>query len=227
MLWRPAILAAAALALAEGACAHRVPADARTVVVSLTGMDCADCGPPVVAQVRKEPGVHAVSFDKRRAEITARVAPGFDDRRLLAAVERAGFRGEIGAGKGAYIPMPAFPPDADVVTVARDGADVPDLAPHAVAGKITVFDFYADWCDPCRKADEHMQAVLAAQKDVAYRKLDVGDWDTPLGKRYLGDVPELPYLVVYDASGRRVAAVAGLRLADIDAAIGRARSAPR
>jgi thiol-disulfide isomerase/thioredoxin len=118
-----------------------------------------------------------------------------------------------------FEPLPTLGPDADLKKLSLQGEDVPDLTPHAVAGKVTVFDFYADWCAPCRKVDAHMFTLLNQRPDVAYRKLNVVSWETPLAKRYLAGVPNLPHLVIYGRDGRPVRSVTGLDLAALDAAI--------
>lgn len=200
--------------------ARPLPADARTVVVSLDKIDCSDCGDEIVADLRQRPGVYDVHFDRRKAEVVVVAAPNFDvftAVRKLAAED--GFEAILGAGQGRYLDHLPFPEGADVRTVVEDGSDVPDLAPHLVGGKVTVVDFSAEWCGPCRKVDEHMASVLGARKDVAYRRLDVGDWDTPLAKRYLANVPQLPYVVVYDKRGAAVDRITGVDLARLDRAI--------
>jgi thiol-disulfide isomerase/thioredoxin len=91
---------------------------------------------------------------------------------------------------------------------------------HAVKGKVTVFDFYADWCASCRKVDGHVFKKLAAKdSNVAYRKLNVMTWETPVALRYIQDVPALPYLVIYSADGKKLKALHGADLAALDAAI--------
>jgi thiol-disulfide isomerase/thioredoxin len=217
-----AFACAAALSLALVSCGapETIPADAVRTVVSLDKLDCADCGDQMVADLRERPGVYRASFDKRKAEITVIASRSFDvftAVKQLASVE--GFVAVLGAGQGRYLDWSAFPPGADVRTVTKSGEDVPDLKPHLAAGKVTVVDFSAIWCEPCRKLDEHMVKVLTARQDVAYRKLDIGDWDTPLAKRYLKSVPALPYVIVFGADGARVGEIAGLDLERVDKAI--------
>ena len=121
-----------------------------------------------------------------------------------------------------FSPPKAPPKGADIAEIASEGADLPSLEPHRVKGKVTVFDFYAAWCPPCRKVDEHLYPLLASRNDVAIRKINVASWDTPIAERWLESVPELPYLVIYDKSGRKVSAIAGAKLSDIDRAIAEA-----
>ena len=118
-----------------------------------------------------------------------------------------------------FDPLPSLPAGADVAELSKEGEDVPSLDPHAVKGKVTLFDFYAVWCAPCRKIDAHVFAMLGKRTDVAVRKLNVVSWETPLAARYLKDVPSLPYVVVYGKDGKRVASVAGLDLGALDKAI--------
>jgi thiol-disulfide isomerase/thioredoxin len=121
-----------------------------------------------------------------------------------------------------FDPLPPVPAGADLAEISRLGEDVPSLEAHAVRGKVTLFDFYAVWCAPCRKIDGHVFALLGKRNDLAVRKLNVVDWETPLASRYLKNVPSLPYVLVYGKDGKRVAAVAGLDLAALDRAIANA-----
>jgi thiol-disulfide isomerase/thioredoxin len=121
-----------------------------------------------------------------------------------------------------FDPLPPLPENADMAELSKEGEDVPSLEAHAVPGKVTLFDFYAVWCAPCRKIDAHVFALLGQRPDLALRKLNVVSWDTPLAARYLKNVSDLPYVVVYGRDGKRVEAVAGFDLAALDKAIAKA-----
>lgn len=211
--------------LATACGGSQVPADARTTVVSLRNLDCADCGTEIIEDMRKRPGVYDAKFDRRRAEIVVVASPSFDvftTVKTLAANE--GFEAMLGGGQGLYLEGAKFPEGADARTIVKDGVDVPDLTPHLAQGKVTVVDFSALWCEPCRKVDEHMAKVLAGRGDVAYRRLEIGDWDTPLAKRYLKNASQLPHVIVFDAKGEKIGEISGLNLAALDVAI--AKGAP-
>lgn len=115
--------------------------------------------------------------------------------------------------------LPKLKPDADVVTLSRAGEDVPELASSAVKGKVTVFDFYADWCAPCREVDLHLFKKLDAGEPIAIRKLNVVDWESALAKRYLGEVSGLPFVIVYGKDGNELQRIQGFDTASLDAAI--------
>ena len=116
---------------------------------------------------------------------------------------------------------PTAPAGTDVQSLVTAGEDLPSLDPHAVAGKVTIFDFYADWCGPCRRVDEHVYEVLRARADVAYRKLNVVSWESPLALHHLvaAQVPDLPYVVIYGKDGKRLRSISGLDLNKLDQAL--------
>jgi len=121
-----------------------------------------------------------------------------------------------------FSPPHAPPAGADVTEIAKEGQELRALEPHLVPGKVTVFDFYAAWCPPCRKVDEHLFPQLARRPDIAVRKVNIGNWESATSQRWLNQVPELPHLIVYDKRGQKVRAISGAQLAEIDAAIAEA-----
>jgi len=203
------------LAFSLLACAH----EGKTIILSVRGMDCYDCAEKIIPQIKQQPGVHDAKFDRVKVEVVVEAAPNVAPESLVAVVEKAGFQASVGPGRGAYLPAPAYPVGADVQIVSKAGEDVPKLDAILATGKATVVDFYADWCGPCHEVDEHLAKLLAARRDVAVRKINIVDWNTPVAKHHLGGATEIPYALVFDRQGKQVAVVAGFDLAKLDAAI--------
>jgi thiol-disulfide isomerase/thioredoxin len=87
--------------------------------------------------------------------------------------------------------------------LARGGQLVP-LAP--VPGRITVFDFWADWCVPCVALDRELAQVARRHpEDVAVRKIEVVDTDSPAWAAYLAPGGfQLPHVKLYGRDGKLV-----------------------
>ncbi len=110
-----------------------------------------------------------------------------------------------------FEPLPTLREDADLVEITRDQANQ-GLEPHVVKGKVTVIDFYAVWCVPCRKLDAKMFTLLNQRDDIAMRKIQIDDWDDPLATKYLQASPTIPLAVVFDKNGEEVGRMVGLDL---------------
>jgi thiol-disulfide isomerase/thioredoxin len=147
--------------------------------------------------------VDAAPIDASATPIDARspvdAAPrprAVDAATIDAAVPDAG-------GPDAAMPVDAAPAKADIKDVGEPGEAVA-LVP--VAGKVTVFDFHASWCTPCKEVDRELAALAKAYPDkVAIRRIDIEDMDTPGAEKHL--VPggfALPHVKVYDASKKKV-----------------------
>jgi len=72
-----------------------------------------------------------------------------------------------------------------------------------VPGKVTIIEYFADWCAPCKKLEIQMAEVLLEEPAVAVVKVDIVDWGTPAADMIAG-VAGLPVLDIYDAEGEFV-----------------------
>ena len=178
----------------------------RTQVYSIQGADCSSCVDKVRGELKKVKGVRKVDFDKHAVELTVRMADDVADQAVLDAVARSeeGMKALVGAGKGAYLPFEEFPAGADFKVLTADGSAVGPLPKLAVAGKYTVFDVFADWCGPCRVVDERLRKLVTERPDVAIRKLNVRDFDTPLARELGPAFETLPYVIVFTPKGKKV-----------------------
>jgi thiol-disulfide isomerase/thioredoxin len=91
----------------------------------------------------------------------------------------------------------------DVVDLGQPGEAV-DLVP--VPGKVTIFDFWATWCEPCKVLEPALVEIARAHADlVAIRRIDAVDWDSAVVAQHL--TPNgfsLPHLKIFDRSGMLV-----------------------
>ncbi len=192
---------------------------ATTTVVSLQDIDCVSCGEKIVEELERTPGVRRAEFDRRRVEVlvehdAARIA----EAAVVAQVEAWGWPAVLGPGSGRYLPGVEFPAGADVLWLTRDGAAVA-LETAFVAGKVTVVDFGATWCRPCRAGDAFLARRLQAGGALAVRKVDIVDWDSAVAQQHLSKVEQLPYFVIFDPQGRERARVMGFDEARLSAAL--------
>lgn len=103
---------------------------------------------------------------------------------------------------------------ADIQTITH-GQPV-ELDRHLVPGKMVLFDFYADWCGPCRALAPRIQQLAERHAaSLAVRKVDIIDWDSPVARQYR--LSSIPHLKLYGGDGELLAeGNAGTVLAALD-----------
>jgi thiol-disulfide isomerase/thioredoxin len=135
--------------------------------------------------------------------------------------------------KHAHPPAVVAPPHdwngLDKTDLTTDGRAAP-LVP--VLGKITVVDFWADWCVPCIALDQELAEVARRHPDaVAVRKINVIDTDSAAWQKYLAPGGfELPHAKVFGRDGKLLWERSGappMIAAGVEDAITGARVEPR
>jgi len=91
-------------------------------------------------------------------------------------------------------------PKGDVKDAATRGASF-RVADTVVIGKLTVVDYWADWCSTCKKLSKDLAVVAAADPRLAVRKVEVPDFDKPVAKEHLQGVDRLPVVDIYKPDG--------------------------
>ncbi len=93
------------------------------------------------------------------------------------------------------------PASGDVEDLVHDG----ELAVLAgVPGKWTVFDFWAPWCEACKSLEVELRRLAAARPDLAVRRVNIVDFDSPIAARELPGVSLLPRLRLVGPDGATV-----------------------
>lgn len=90
---------------------------------------------------------------------------------------------------------------APVATLNNGGKTV-NLETFMVPGGVMVFDFYADWCAPCRELDPHLRALARSQENVYLRRINMLAWETPVAQQF--GLRSIPSVWIYDGTGELV-----------------------
>ena len=110
--------------------------------------------------------------------------------------------------------------NASEVCMISNGGKRVDMKQVLVPGKVTVVDFYADWCGPCRRMGPQLEEMALTDPDITLCKIDVVNWDTDVVKQF--SIRSIPNVLVYDRNGTAVGAPSS-GLAEIKQNIQRAR----
>lgn len=74
---------------------------------------------------------------------------------------------------------------------------------HMEPGRFVMFDFYADWCGPCRQLTPRLESLARKHPDkVALKKIDIVKWGTPVARQF--GINSIPYVQLYDESGKKI-----------------------
>lgn len=106
-------------------------------------------------------------------------------------------------------PTPPEEPSTAARKTISHGEEV-DLEDHLVAGKITIFDFYSDYCPPCHIESQRLEELVKRREDIAVVKVDINrpgrtgiDWESPVARQH--SLHSIPHFIIYDADGRVMA----------------------
>ena len=130
-----------------------------------------------------------------------------NDGKTVSEIEKlTSFGSPSRGGRAAKKSSPARPrrprvASQTVRTISNGGKRV-DLKSLLVPGKITVVDFYATWCGPCKAMDPIMTGIAKNDSNVVLRKVNIARWGTPVTQQF--GIRSIPNVRVYDRKGRPV-----------------------
>jgi len=83
----------------------------------------------------------------------------------------------------------------------------PDNFEEKIKNGITVVDFYADWCGPCKKLTPVLEKLSKENNDINFYKVNVDECNDIASKF---GVRSIPYLVFFN-SGEKASSLVGLK----------------
>ena len=82
-----------------------------------------------------------------------------------------------------------------------------NLEDHVVSGKTTIFDFYSDYCPPCKAISPELEGLARRRDDIVVVKVDINrpgvtgiDWESPVARQF--SLQSIPHFIICDGDGR-------------------------
>jgi len=107
------------------------------------------------------------------------------------------------------------------VEVITHGAAV-DITKHLARGNVTIVDFYADWCGPCKQLSPSLEQMANADPQISLRKIDIVNWNTAVAKQY--NIRSIPQVNVYNRGGNLVGTVVGVNAEEVKRYVAQAKT---
>jgi thioredoxin len=127
-----------------------------------------------------------------------------DDRRSFFGRFR---RHSTAAGRGAGLVSPSRALDAAAVPTISDLQDATFL--DALDGGVTIVDFWAPWCGPCKQLHPMFDAMASAHAAATLRFARV-DVDENPEVAAACNIMSIPTIIAFDADGREIEREIGL-----------------
>ncbi len=191
------------------------------------GMTCDACAKHAARKMQKLSGVVTanVDFDSKQATVQAKRATAtFPD--IQSALETLGFEALL-AGHKPLAPLSDEEKKTLDIRTLSQGERI-NVREHLARGKVTVFDYYADWCGPCHLLTPKLERLVLEYENVALRKVDLANWESAAARQASSEfqLPGLPFTRVFDDRGNLLGQVHGNFIEEIESII-RANAKPK
>ena len=141
---------------------------------------------------------HALKIEKDQPVRLSKLDPEFvatSDALVRAAAARAA-ADEAELARAAAI-------RAQKIRIISNGGEQVDLPSILTEGKVTIVDFYAEWCGPCRQMSPQLEQMARTDPDVVLVKIDIVKWGTPVAQQF--GLKSIPNVRVFNRSRTQLA----------------------
>jgi thiol-disulfide isomerase/thioredoxin len=121
-----------------------------------------------------------------------------------------------------FVERAAFVADrGQQIEIIDHGAAV-DIGKHLALGNVTIVEFYADWCGPCKEISPTLEQMAATDPEIAVRKIDIINWTTAVAKQY--NIHSIPHIDVYNRAGKLIGSVSGVDVESVKRYVAQAKT---
>jgi thiol-disulfide isomerase/thioredoxin len=106
---------------------------------------------------------------------------------------------------GGEIASPEAVSVGHVINADNPGQEI-DIKGFIQTGQTTIFDFYSEYCPPCRRISPLLKQLDSQRQDIVVHKVDINrpgvrgiDWASPVTRQY--NLSSVPHFKIYDSSG--------------------------
>ena len=190
---------------------------------SVAGMSCGGCANHAIEALKNIPGVVEAQVDFGSTRATVKADREITESEVRKALGTLGFEARF-PGDPMIQPLSEEEKAVLDIKTASHGEAI-KLKDHLAPGKITIFDYYADWCGPCHLLSPKLELLLLSYESLALRKVDIGNWGSEAATQASKEfgLPGLPYVRIYGPEGKLLGAVQGNRIDKVVEIIERSR----
>ena len=183
-------------------------------------MHCGNCADSATTALATVPGLlePAVNFDSKQARV--RSDGTVTRKQIRDALATLGFEARFENEALDSDPLPEeIRAGLDIQTVSH-GEKI-RVKDHLAPGKITIFDYYAEWCGPCHLLSPKLERLVLKYENVALRKVDLVDYESKVAAQATREfrMPGLPFTRVFNDRGKLLGQIHGNRFDDIEAIV--------
>ena len=89
----------------------------------------------------------------------------------------------------------------DIIQISNGGSSM-NLAGLLSTNQVTVVDFHAEWCGPCKATAPYLHALAKTDPQVRLVQVDIVNWESEVAKQF--SLKAIPHIRVYLPDGTQV-----------------------
>jgi thiol-disulfide isomerase/thioredoxin len=193
--------------------------DKKVQEFEIEGLSCGACANTAKRALSVIAGVDSAAVDFQSKKAVVYASRGISQKKIEEVVSSKNFEA-VFPGEELVKPLTGEQKKGLDIATIKGGKKL-SFSKHLAAGKITIFDFYADWCGPCKIYSPKLENLLQNDENLALRKVDVVDWKSDLAKQLTKDykVPALPFTLIFNEKGELAGRVEGNNIEAVEALV--------